>query len=521
MVFHIKKIAIIGGGPSGLSTLNELLHTSASGESTIVSPTVKNDLPKEPAFDEIVVFEQNSSIGGVWNQSSNQDPDFPVGVKEYNKPKPIQENLKVPTFEQLLDTDVSHNIKVPFDGDTGLLWKNSALYDHLFTNIPNNLMRFSSGFDIELTNPDPVSKLYAPFVTHDDVYSYVKEYADLADLNKHVRLNSFVRKVFKKDNVWYVVVANLLPGSISWYMEKFDAVIVANGKFNVPFFPKTVGLPEFIAAHPGVISHSKSFRSTGPLRGKKVLLVGSSISAVDLLQYLVPECQEVHISGNAANTEAFKGRNEWTDKILSDDSVKVIKHVRVQKYVGDIVKFVDGSEDYGYDKIIYCTGYHIHFPFLDIPENEGKGYVNVSAGIDGEDNCAQAKIDNVYLYTFTIADPTLAHVGIAHNPLFFLCAEANAVAIAGIWSNAAELPPTTEQRSWIQGRFENKKSGFQVYTESSIRGLISKLYEFSAKGRYNFLPLIKDEEVKKAKDTLSDLFYQFASGALDEDKIYS
>lgn len=520
--FNIKKVAIIGGGPGGLVTLNELLHTGKDGRSTITSATVNNPFPSKPAFESVTVFEQNDRLGGVWNYSKQPDPGFPKEAVQYSTPEGIRTTLELPTSDQLSHSDVDHPIVKEFPKDqANYLWKHSGLYDHLFTNIPNSLMRFSSGYDVTVANPDPKSSTYTPFVTHGDVEIYLENFAKKAGLNKYIRYNSTVEKVYKKDGKWQVVISEIDHNKLKWYLESFDAVVVATGRFNIPFYPLIQGLPEYAKAHPGVVIHAKAFRNVDSNYDKKVLLVGSSVSAVDLLQYLIPKCEKVYLSSNVARLGSTEQTGtSWTDQVLRDPNLKIIRRPRIESFEGDQVKFTDGTIESGFDKIILATGYHIYYPFLDIPENKGKDYISVTSGIDGVRNYARTKVDNVYLYTFSYGDPTLTHIGIAHNPLFFLACEANAIAIAGVWSNVHSLPPKAEQRAWINNRFKGKKSGFQVFDENAIRPFISKLYELSANGRYNFLPLVKKMEIDNSKKVLKVLFHKFVYGELTEDGIY-
>ncbi|GMM30763.1 hypothetical protein DAMA08_035080 [Martiniozyma asiatica (nom. inval.)] len=505
MVESISKVAIIGGGPSGLATLHELLHTTEESTSTITKPSAPT-LPLKSAFKEIVVFEQTDHIAGVWNYSAETDPQFPQ-TENYSDPNSIR-GFRTPNDEQF-------NNK----------WDKSAVYDHLFTNIPNDLMRFSTSLETPQL-VDKNSNIYAPFVLHQNVLNYVHRFAEERDLKKYIRFNSCVEKVYKKDNHWILSICKTTPHGEEWYEEEFDAVAVCVGRFNVPFMPFVNGMKQYVDKNPGKVMHSKAFRNTENLKDKKVLIVGSGISAIDILQYLFPICKEVHISGNSVNSfgknnaseEERKKLADWVERILSDSSLPLFKHSRIKEFKDEIVSFEDGSSD-NFDVIIFCTGYHLYYPFLEIPENKEKGYVSITSGVDGNPNYARTKVDNLYLYTFTTADPTLAHVGVAQNPLFFLTSETNAIAIAGVWSRwnkDSKLPTFEEMNKWCKNRFIGKKSGFQVYDENSIHDLIKASLELGPENRFNFLPYLTPKTVTESKKVLEDLFYKFAKGELDQ-----
>lgn len=53
-----------------------------------------------------------------------------------------------------------------------------------------------------------------------------------------------------------------------WSEERFDALVVASGHFNVPWIPAIEGLEEFERARTGGVLHSKMFRGREAFRGK-------------------------------------------------------------------------------------------------------------------------------------------------------------------------------------------------------------------------------------------------------------
>ncbi|GAV27274.1 hypothetical protein PMKS-000738 [Pichia membranifaciens] len=518
----VKKIGIIGAGPGGLVALNEFIHTGVDGRSTITSLRSKeNKLPEKGAFDEIVIFEQGANVGGVWNYTSETDPDFPTG-KDYSDPNSVRPSLEAPTEEELKNSSKEkpfcrkiHSIEVKEDR----LWNKSAVYDELFTNIPNRLMKFSSGFDIDYVGTEKEFNRYHPFATHQQVLKYIQDFTSQNHLKKYIRFNSTVEKVYKKEGKWVVVVAQIdrENGVEEWYSETFDAVLLAVGRFNIPFVPEVENLEEFEKKHPGVVSHTKSFRSTDEYAAKKVLLVGSSISATDLLQYLLPKSKEIWLSSNSTDLKKNLTNNEhfdWMDDILADESIAIHRCSRIKRFTENGVEFTDGQKVENFDKILFATGYHMSYPFLNIPENKGKSYIKVSSGRDDQPNYAHTKIDDVYLYTFSVDDPTLGHIGIPQNPLFFLTAEVNAIALAGVWSGYKHLPPTAEQIEWCSERLRGKNRSFQLFNENSIRPYYSKLYELAPANRVDLQQILRSGEIAEAKKVLKKLFYAFASGEL-------
>lgn len=514
---QVKKIAIIGGGPSGLVALNEFLHTGEDGRSTIDSTDHnKVKLPEKCAFEEIVVFEQSPKVGGVWNYCQESDPYFPKS-KEYSVPQNVRSAIQTPEGEKLREASVEHPYTPETESDgigNNERWCRGGVYKDLFTNIPNRLMHFSSCFDYDVPNTDEKSNLYYPFVKHQQVLEYVDFFATAYDLKKYVRYNTSVEKVCKIDGKWHVTVVKIDEQTKTemWYTETFDAVVVAVGRFNVPFFPKIENMYTFVQEHPGVISHAKSFRTVDGLKNKKILLVGTNISSVDLLQYFIPTCKEVWLSSNSFNLENdYKNPpKNWIENIMRDQSLNFHKAPRIRKFDGDSVEFEDGTIVSNFDRIIFATGYHLYFPFLDTPENEDKEYIKLASGRDDLENYAKTKVDNLYMYTFSVGDPTLCHLGIQHTPLFFLAAEVNSIAIAGIWSGTKKLPSKEEQIEWCKKRFKGKTKGFQFVGENDIPAYFKKLYEYSPQNRLDIVNLLQPNEISNSKLVLNRLFYEIA-----------
>ncbi|KAI1771699.1 hypothetical protein F4818DRAFT_454486 [Hypoxylon cercidicola] len=67
-----------------------------------------------------------------------------------------------------------------------------------------------------------------------------------------------------------------------WWQETFDAVILANGHYSVPYIPHVPGLEEYAQKFPGRVMHSKYYRSPHPYAGKRILVIGNGKDATVL-----------------------------------------------------------------------------------------------------------------------------------------------------------------------------------------------------------------------------------------------
>ncbi|KAF7596583.1 hypothetical protein BBP40_000983 [Aspergillus hancockii] len=116
-------------------------------------------------------------------------------------------------------------------------------------------------------------------------YSTVKKYLDeyAEEVKDYIHLGTQVVDVKSSDsgaNSWAVTTKNLRTGSSK--TDTYDAVVVASGHFDVPYTPDIPGIKLWNETYPGIISHSKFFDSPEPFHGKKVIVVGSSASGLDI-----------------------------------------------------------------------------------------------------------------------------------------------------------------------------------------------------------------------------------------------
>lgn len=160
----------------------------------------------------------------------------------------------------------------------------SPMYEELETNIPRTLMSFSDHIfpsDCQL------------FPTHEAVKKYIDEYGK--ELIPLVKFETQVQDVkfleATKDltgdseminEKWLLRAEELRTGRT--YEEKYDAIVVANGHYSVPFVPYIEGAREWNDAFPGTLSHSKSFRTAEEFRDKVRSI--PNIDSADQIYYL-------------------------------------------------------------------------------------------------------------------------------------------------------------------------------------------------------------------------------------------
>jgi len=149
-------------------------------------------------------------------------------------------------------------------------------------------MRFSQEPFPEERSPLNISRHgpKSPFRHWKVVEEYLQSLLDRRGYQEYVSYNVTVELV-KKDlasGKWVVTLRQPLENGTEdrWWTESFDSVIVASGHYTVPFIPSTPGLAELESKFPGTVEHSKAWRNPEKYKGKRVVVVGASISGADI-----------------------------------------------------------------------------------------------------------------------------------------------------------------------------------------------------------------------------------------------
>jgi hypothetical protein len=171
--FTMKRVAIIGAGPSGMAQLRAFQSAQSEGI----------EIP------EMVCFEKQADWGGQWNYT------WHTGLDKHGEPV------------------------------------HSSMYRYLWSNGPKECLEFADyTFDEHFGRP---IGSYPPRAV---LWDYIKGRVEKADVRKYVRFNSAVRHVeFHPDSKQFsVTVHNHVTDEM--YTETFDFVVVASGHFSTPKF---------------------------------------------------------------------------------------------------------------------------------------------------------------------------------------------------------------------------------------------------------------------------------------------
>ncbi|XP_047076468.1 flavin-containing monooxygenase FMO GS-OX-like 4 [Lolium rigidum] len=326
-----------------------------------------------------VVFERTDDVGGTWvyDDADATAPRDPLGARRSN------------------------------------------LYASLRTNLPRQSMGFLDFPFAAGPDGDPRT-----FPGHEEVLRYLREFARRFDLHGLVRLETEVVRVSRDANAnssWRVRYSRKLAGSEKREEEEeevFDAVVVCNGHYYQPHVADIAGMDDW----PGKQLHSNTYRVPEPFQGQVVVVIGCSVSAMDISRDIAAVAKEVHVASRSApvaTCERLPGHhtNLWFHSMVD--------HAEED---GSVV-FQDGSRIKA-DVILHCTGYEYSFPFL-----------GDDATISVDDN----RVGPLYKHVFPPqVAPQLSFIGLPLKVIPFTLFELQSNWVAGVLSGRIELPSEEE-----------------------------------------------------------------------------
>lgn len=146
----------------------------------------------------------------------------------------------------------------------------SSIYPYLETNVSDVAMQFSQEDIPNQKSQRSIDRhgVETPFRHWHVIRDYLQSLVYRNNYNSLVSYNTTVEKVEKVSGEWVLTLRKSEEDHDSWWQESFDAVVVANGHFSVPYIPTIDGLEEFEASRPGSVLHSKQFRGKDDYKNK-------------------------------------------------------------------------------------------------------------------------------------------------------------------------------------------------------------------------------------------------------------
>lgn len=292
----------------------------------------------------------------------------------------------------------------------------SAIYEHLETNIPRELMGYSDAFwpeDAQL------------FPRHETVQKYLEDYG--RDMLPMIRFTTQVQDVrLNSNNTWSVTIRDLRTQQTSTLT--YDAVIVATGHYNTPYIPSISGLSKWDALLPGTISHSKYYRVPEAYSGKKIIVIGNGPSGLDISSQIAPHCSSLLLSSKSANpmSAAFH----------SSPKIQQVPEIASLNAQTQTATFANGRTEAAIDALLFCTGYLYTHPFLS-----GLSPPPITTGL---------RVEHTYLHLFYAPRPTLAFLALQQKIIPFPLAEAQASVLARVCAGRLALPAYADMAEWLR-----------------------------------------------------------------------
>ncbi|KAE8351240.1 hypothetical protein BDV28DRAFT_162479 [Aspergillus coremiiformis] len=406
-----KRVAVIGAGPAGAIAVDALVQ--------------------EKAFNLVRVFEKQEKAGGCWVSRENEKPvplDIDkLSVRTADGPVAIPANLPryVPALSQ-------HR------------YRDSHVYPSLHANVDASVMEYSqepiprirSEWSVSVHGPD------TPFRHHTVIRQYIEDLLNRNGYQDLVEYNTTVERAEKdtKTGKWILTLRRASqPGGFDyWWTETFDALVVASGHYAVPYVPAIKGLKEFAKKYPASVEHTKQYRGPERYRGKRVIIVGASVSAADTAVSLVNKAKGPIYAAVRGNYNVYFG-----DEAFKHPQIErrvPISHISTDN--GErTVHFEDGTSVSDVDHIIFGTGFTWTLPFLPhVPVRNNR-------------------VPDLYLHVFHQCDPSLVFLGAVGAGLTFKVFEWQAVAAARVLAGKARLPSLEEQQKWEEDRMAKKGDG--------------------------------------------------------------
>ncbi|KAF3994550.1 hypothetical protein FT663_01350 [Candidozyma haemuli var. vulneris] len=378
-----QRVAVIGGGPAGLAAAKALVL--------------------EPANFSIDLFERRDNIGGLWYYGGDKSKVLP----------------SVPS----VGPD-AHEVLDPHGGFENRFF--SPMYDQLETNIISRLMKYNRVSGERFTTD------VKEYPGRSEVLDYVHKYKETIPDGVNYHFNRNITSVSKKNGEWTLVVED--SKSLEKESKKYDAVVLANGHFEIPFIPDVPGLADWAKQSPHSVIHAKYFVDGAPFRDQNVIVVGGLTSGIDL---------STQISTVARNTYVSV-KDDPKDHQNKNEAVTVLPLITSYDYPSRTVKLVDGRVITDIDSIVFCTGYLYSYPFL-------KDYLpNVTDGF---------QVKDIYLQLFNVDDPSLAFVALPKDVVPMPLSEAQMAIVARVFSGRLKLPSRDKRREAYEQELEEKGPG--------------------------------------------------------------
>ncbi|HLA52180.1 MAG TPA: NAD(P)-binding domain-containing protein [Flavitalea sp.] len=210
------------------------------------------------------------------------------------------------------------------DPELGGVWASSKRYAGVSTQNTKDTYCFS-----DFAMP----KHFPEWPSGEQVQSYLTSYAEKFKVLPRIRFSTEVINVHHEENGWAITVKE--AGTL--HTEQCDFLIICNGTFSDPFIPAIPCMDTFISAG-GEVLHSTGLKNTEMARDKRMIVVGYSKSAHDVVTAAEETARSAHLVFREAKWKIppfVKGINVKYIILsrLGEAVIKPDKHNRMERFV--------------------------------------------------------------------------------------------------------------------------------------------------------------------------------------------
>ncbi|KAH6989906.1 thiol-specific monooxygenase, partial [Ilyonectria destructans] len=269
-----------------------------------------------------------------------------------------------------------------------------------------------------------------PFLTGEDISTAIRQTA--TDYSHLIQFSTTVEDVEKLSvgGLKLLLRQENPDGTDTWYEESYDHLVVATGHNSVPRVPNIPGLTTW----KGGLQHATTWRSGEDYSGQRILVIGSSESAIDIVLQSLPHAKgPIYVSQRSLHPRY--------PTVFNRPGVKIVS--TIDRFTEDEIHLSDGTVVRGIDTVVFATGYFYTYPFLSKVRP-----LQPPGGL---------RVPGLYQHIFDIYNPeTIGFVGVANLSLTWLTWEKSAFLLALFWAGKIRLPPREVQEAWEASRLEEK-----------------------------------------------------------------